>query len=327
MSSRQRGITLVGPLLARTSPQARTGGYTADMYTLDWDRKQATCPHGTASSKWAPMRQKDGKEAISVRFPAATCRACPARDKCTTAIWTGRQLFLRPREIHQAVAAARAEEDTRQWKDRHKARAGVEGMLYQATHVAGIRRARYTGLDKTRLEHLAAATAINVVRLDAWYSGRPLDRTRTTQLQRIYLAPAAEPELSNRISVVLCRQASEVPHPAGMFSGPRRHRHPAVQREADRTQAGHDPDAPGDEPGCPGRAAAAPATRCCGIPARSAMRRRTGWCPRLLCQAPRRMRRQPERRIRGYSARRCASKPMPGRQPSSGRPSPARRPR
>ena len=191
VSSRQRGITLVGPLLAGTSPQARAGGYTADMFTIDWDRQQATCPHGTVSSKWAPLRQKDGKEAISVRFPAATCRACPARDKCTTAIWTGRQLFLRPREIHEAVTAARAEADTRQWKDRYKARAGVEGLMYQATHVTGIRRARYTGLDKTRLEHLAAATAINAIRLDAWYNGRPLDRTRTTHLQRIYLASAA----------------------------------------------------------------------------------------------------------------------------------------
>ena len=161
------------------------------MFTIDWDRRQATCPQGVISSKWAPLRQgRDGKEAISVRFPAATCRACPARDKCTTAKWTGRQLYLRPREIHEAVAAARAGQDTRHWKDRYKARAGVEGLMHQATCVTGIRRARYIGLGKTRLEHLAAATAINVVRLDAWYSGKPLDRTRTTHLQRIDLVPA-----------------------------------------------------------------------------------------------------------------------------------------
>ena len=43
--------------------------------------------------------------------------------------------------------------------------------MAQASHVTGIRRARYTGLPKTRLEHLAAATAINVIRLDAWYAG------------------------------------------------------------------------------------------------------------------------------------------------------------
>jgi hypothetical protein len=191
VSSRQRGLTLLGPLLADTSAQARSGGCTADMFTIDWDSRQATCPQGTASSKWAPLRQKDGKEAISVRFPAA-CRACPARDKCTTAKWSGRQLFLRPREIHEAVAA-RAGQDTRQRKDRCNARAGVEGLMNQASHVTGIRRARYLGLDKTRLEHLAAATAtaINVIRLHAWYTGSPIDRTRTTHLQRIDLAPAA----------------------------------------------------------------------------------------------------------------------------------------
>ena len=61
--------------------------------------------------------------------------------------------------------------------------------MHQATCVTGIRRARYIGLGKTRLEHLAAA-AINVIRLDAWYSGKPLDRTRTTHLQRIDLVPA-----------------------------------------------------------------------------------------------------------------------------------------
>ncbi len=190
VSSRQRGITLPGPLLADTSAQARSGGYTAGMFAIDWENKQATCPEGAVSAKWAPLRQRDGKQAISVRSAAAICRGCPARDKCTTAKRTGRQLFLRPREIHQAVAAARAGQDTREWKDRYKARAGVEGLMHQATCVTGIRRARYPGLGKTRLEHLAAATAINVIRLDAWYAGRPLDRTRTTHLQRIDLAPA-----------------------------------------------------------------------------------------------------------------------------------------
>ena len=191
VSSRQRGVMLAGPLLADTSAQARSGGYTAAMFAIDWERKQATCPEGAVSSKWAPMRQHDGEEAISVRFAAATCGHCPVRDKCTTAVRTGRQLFLRPREIHEAVIAARAGQDTRQWKDRYKARAGVEGTMGQASHVTGIRYARYAGLPKTRLEHLAAATAINVIRLDAWYTGKPTDRTRTTHLQRLDLTAAA----------------------------------------------------------------------------------------------------------------------------------------
>ena len=128
---------------------------------------------------------------IRVQFPAPACRACPDRGRCTTAVRTGRQLSLRPRETHEAVLAARAAQDTQQFKDRYRARAGVEGTMAQATHVTGIRRARYLGLDKTRLEHLAAATAINCIRLDAWYNGKPLDRTRTTHLQRLELPPAA----------------------------------------------------------------------------------------------------------------------------------------
>lgn len=113
VSSPARGVVLAGPLLAGNSAQARSGGHTAAMFTIDWDRGQATCPEGAVSSKWAPMRQHDGKEAISVRFAAATCGPCPAKDKRATAIRTGRQLFPRPREIHEAVTAARAEEGTR----------------------------------------------------------------------------------------------------------------------------------------------------------------------------------------------------------------------
>ena len=121
-----------------------------------------------------------------VRFATAACRACPARAQCTTSR-TCRQLFLRPREIHEAVAAARAEQDSQHWKHRYSIRAGVEGTMRQATHVTGIRQARYLGLDKTRMEHAAAAAAVNLIRLDAWWTGRPLDRTRTTHLQRLSL--------------------------------------------------------------------------------------------------------------------------------------------
>jgi hypothetical protein len=42
--------------------------------------------------------------------------------------------------------------------------------MRQATHVTGIRTARYIGLDKTSLEHAAAAAAVNLLRLDAWWT-------------------------------------------------------------------------------------------------------------------------------------------------------------
>jgi transposase len=191
VAAQLRGITLPGPLRAGRSAQVRPGGYAITAFTVDWDREQATCPQGVASSRWTPFTRDDGVQLIRVQFPARACRACPARGQCTTAARAGRQLSLRPRQIHEAVLAARAAQDTPGFKARYRARAGVEGTIAQATHVTGIRRARYLGLDKTRPEHLAAATAINLIRLDAWYNGKPLDRTRTTHLQRLELAPAA----------------------------------------------------------------------------------------------------------------------------------------
>jgi transposase len=189
LAARRRGITLVGPLMAATSPQARAGGYTAADFAIDWDHHQVTCPQDALSRTWSPTRHGN-RDLIIVQFPATTCRACPARGQCTSAR-SGRALTLRPRDIHEAVEAARAGQSSQHWKDRYKNRAGVEGTIAQATHITGIRHARYLGLPKTRLEHNAAAAAINLIRLDAWWTATPLDRTRTTHLQRLNLTPAA----------------------------------------------------------------------------------------------------------------------------------------
>jgi transposase len=188
LAARARGITLLTPLAADYSPQARSGGYTAAMFAIDWDARQVTCPQGAVSGSWSPSRTSKGKPAIYVQFAKGTCQPCPARAQCTTATRNGRTLALQPRETHQAITVARAEQDTSTWRQKYQIRAGIEGTIAQATHVTGIRRARYLGLPKTRLEHNAAAAAINLTRLDAWWTGKPLDRTRTTHLQRLDLA-------------------------------------------------------------------------------------------------------------------------------------------
>jgi hypothetical protein len=36
-----------------------------------------------------------------------------------------------------------------------------------------------------------SAVALNLIRLNAWWNGRPLDRTRTSHLSRLELALAA----------------------------------------------------------------------------------------------------------------------------------------
>jgi transposase len=189
-AARSHGIALTGPPLADRSAQARTGGYTQEAFTIDWDHHQVTCPQGTLSSRWAPTRTRDGKDAIIIQFAAKACRACPARDQCTTATRTGRQLYLRPREIHQTLTAARTAEDTTSFQAGYARRAGIEGTIHQATS-HGARRARYRGLPKTRLDHAYMACALNLIRLHAYWTGTPLDRQRTSHLARLELSLAA----------------------------------------------------------------------------------------------------------------------------------------
>jgi hypothetical protein len=56
------------------------------------------------------------------------------------------------------------------WKHTYRARAGIEGTIHQTVAVTGIRKARYTGHPKVELEHAFAATAINLIRLNAWWT-------------------------------------------------------------------------------------------------------------------------------------------------------------
>jgi hypothetical protein len=193
LGARARGITLLGPLMTGSGTKGQAAGYTIDAFTIDWDHEQATCPQGAASSRWNRCTQ-NGVTKIVIRFAASTCHACPARSQCTSASRNGRQLSLHTRDLHEALQQARAGQATSAWKQRYSIRAGVEGTIRQATHVTGIRRARYLGLPKTRLEHNVAAAAVNLIRLDAWWTGTPLDRTRTTHLQRLHLTPPPEHE-------------------------------------------------------------------------------------------------------------------------------------
>jgi Transposase DDE domain len=185
------GIALVTPMLADTSPQARAGaGFDRTAFAINFGAQQATCPQGQASSSWSPATQR-GTETIVITFAKGACGPCPVRAQCTTSASGRRQLTVHPREVHEAQLAARAAQDTRDFQARYALRAGVEGTIRQGVAVTGMRHARYRGLAKTRLEHVNAATALNLIRLHAWWNGHPLDRTRTSHLARLELTLAS----------------------------------------------------------------------------------------------------------------------------------------
>jgi transposase len=185
------GIALVTPMLADTSPQARAGaGFDRGGFTIDWDNQQVTCPQRQLSASWTPAAQR-GTDVIVVKFAGETCQPCPVKAHCTTATRGGRQLSLRPKPMQQALDAARAQQTTKAWQAKYARRAGAESTIAQSVKVTDTRHARYRGLPKTRLEHTYKAVALNLIRLDAWFNGCPLDRRHTSHLSRLELTLAA----------------------------------------------------------------------------------------------------------------------------------------
>ena len=184
----RHGIALIGPLLADTSAQARAGnGYARADFAADYGHQTVTCPQGKTAAAWTPCTQH-GKDTIVATFSAGDCGPCPARGQCTTG--KRRQLTLMPQDLAEAQATIRAAETTIPFQADYARRAGVEGTMHQATS-HGARRARYRGLPKTRLDHVYMACALNLLRLEAFWTGTPLDRQRTSHLARLELGLAA----------------------------------------------------------------------------------------------------------------------------------------
>jgi hypothetical protein len=52
-------------------------------------------------------------------------------------------------------------------------------------------RARYRGLAKIHPDHTTAATALNLIRTNAWWNGHPLDRANHSHLARLELTLTA----------------------------------------------------------------------------------------------------------------------------------------
>jgi hypothetical protein len=181
----KQGIRMVTPVLLDRSAQAKAAeGFDKNAFTINWKTRQVRCPAGKTSSHWNPVKQH-GTDAIVITFSVLTCRDCPFQKQCTTSKTGRRMLTLRPEELHENLARARAEQKTDTWKNKYALRAGVEGTINQALDITGIRRARYRGLPKVRLQHAFSATALNVIRLDAHWTTDPLDRPRRSRLERL----------------------------------------------------------------------------------------------------------------------------------------------
>ena len=169
-TSQQQAITLLGPVAADPSWQARSRqGFDHSQFVIDWERQVVTCPEGKQSLQWRPIHDDRPNAVYNVPFSRTDCRPCPSRDACTRTKSAARQLTLGSRAWYTLSHDARTRQQMPEFKAAYARRAGVESLISQSIRVCQIRRSRYIGRTRTHLQHLLMAVAINLLRLAAWW--------------------------------------------------------------------------------------------------------------------------------------------------------------
>jgi hypothetical protein len=148
-------------LVAKVPPVTNGGRFPKTDFVIDSEAGSVTCPAGMTTTDARPARDHKGRPATRFVFASATCAACPLLGQCTTSRG-GRQIMV---GVHEArIAAARAAQEDPATKALLRRRSKVERKIDHLQDL-GMRRARYRGRRKTRLQALLAATVANVKRL------------------------------------------------------------------------------------------------------------------------------------------------------------------
>ncbi|MER5996487.1 IS1182 family transposase [Streptomyces viridosporus] len=177
-SARDHQIQLVGPVKASGAWQKKERtGFTRDDFTIDFDRRQVTCPNGHTSKTWV---EAPAMAPYTVaRFASHQCDPCADRPACTRGK-SARSVNFLPRHLHELQAHNRTDQQDLHWKRLYATRSGVEGTICELANAHRARRSRYHGHRKTHVQHVLTGIAINIERLASRrprHPHRPRDHT------------------------------------------------------------------------------------------------------------------------------------------------------
>lgn len=155
------GRELIGP-----APQcvgSNRGRFQSDDFHVEVEQRRALCPAGHQNTQCSRLVEKaGGKVMFRFEWDTATCASCPVRLKCIKAEHRHRTLGVG--ENHSVLQARRKEQKTGAFKARLKHRNAIEGTQSELVRAHGMRRARYRGLAKTKLQNYFIGAACNVKR-------------------------------------------------------------------------------------------------------------------------------------------------------------------
>lgn len=172
VEARAQGREIIGP--AQPAPK-KEGRYSVEDFRINVEERKALCPAGKENTQCSRLEERDGSK-VTYRFEWSThCRGCPLRSKCVGKGQQHRTVVVG--EHHTVLQARRIEQRTQEFKDQAKRRNAIEGTQSELVRAHGVRRARYRGLAKVRLQNYLAGAACNIkrwIRRQVWLMEREL---------------------------------------------------------------------------------------------------------------------------------------------------------
>lgn len=155
VAAKDRGTDLAAPIGTKAS--------TKHLPILQFEFDEAgervlRCPNGQV-----PVAHKTTSTGNMACFTFEQCRGCPVREKCPTKKRHGMRV-LRFSRGDVAIARRRVEQETKEFKERHKIRSGIEATNSELKRSHGLAKLRVRRLPRVALVVRLKALAMNVKR-------------------------------------------------------------------------------------------------------------------------------------------------------------------
>jgi hypothetical protein len=157
VEAKARGTELLAPIGAPASKKY------LPIYRFDFDEKGERvirCPDGKEPAWHQPARGGGGTLAA---WTSSQCKRCPLRAECPTEKRLGRRV-LRFGAPDVAVAKRRAEQETPEFKERHKIRSGIEATNSELKRCHGLAKLRVRRRGRVNVSVRLKVLALNIKR-------------------------------------------------------------------------------------------------------------------------------------------------------------------
>ena len=155
--AKSMGVELVAPVKGKS----KENSLSLSEFELSGRGHVLACPAGQK-----PLTSKKKKTRFTQGFSCQTCAKCPLIDGCPVRPGK-RYYYLHYDERAMRVAKRRATEQTSEFKDRYRWRAGSEATMSELDRRTGVKRLRVRGFKAVRFSATLKAIGINLFRAAA----------------------------------------------------------------------------------------------------------------------------------------------------------------